>query len=75
MTLRVIEAEPAGSEIIERLEEALEKARAGELSSIAIATVYRDGCVGKSWSSPPNASLLIGSIARLQAALIRTADE
>lgn len=63
--LHVIEAEPAGTDIIERLEEALEEARAGKLSSVAIAFVYRDGCVGGSWSTPPSHGLLLGSVSRL----------
>lgn len=72
--LRVIEAEPVGPDVVEHLEEALEQARKGELSSVAIATVYRDGTTSRAWSSAPSLSLLIGSVARLEAALIREAD-
>lgn len=73
--LRVIEAEPLGENVIERLKEALEKAEAGEVSSIAIALVYRDGSSGRSWSNAPGLSALIGATARLEAALIRDADQ
>lgn len=73
--LNVIPAEMLGSDIIQCLENVLEKAHAGELSSVAIASVFRDGCVASSWSSPPNASLLIGAIARMQSRLTRWAEE
>lgn len=63
--LRVLDAEPPGQGVVERLEEALEKARAGEISSIALAVVYRDGSVSGSWSDAPNRMLLLGSLSRL----------
>jgi hypothetical protein len=72
--IRVIDAEPVGPDVVAKLEQVLELAREGKLSSVAIATVERDGCVNRSWSSAPSISLLIGSVARLQAALILTAD-
>jgi hypothetical protein len=75
MNLIALDAEPAGADIIDRLEEVLELARKGELSSVAIATVYRDGAPGRSWSTPPSHTLLIGSVARLQHALNIAADE
>ena len=68
--LSVIEAEPVGADVIDRLEELLEKARAGEISSVAAAVVYRDGSTGSCWSSAPSFGLLIGSTAVLQANLI-----
>lgn len=73
--LRVINAEPLGESIIPLLEQALEQARAGELSSVALAKVYRDGSGGHAYSHAPSAGLLIGTITRMQAALIRFADE
>jgi hypothetical protein len=72
--LRVISAEPLGVDIIEVLRRALEKAEAGELSSVAIAMVYRDGCTGASWSSAPSLALLLGSVARLSHILARKMD-
>ena len=73
--LRVIEAEPQGKAIIERLEWALAQAKDGNLSSVALAVVYRDGTIDHHWSDAPNSSLLIGACARLQAAIIREIDE
>lgn len=72
--LKVLDAEPIGEDVIAKLEEALAEAREGRLSSVAIATVERDGTTNRSWSTAPSMSLLIGSVARLQAALIRRAD-
>lgn len=73
--LRVLDAEPIGADVVEKLEEVLALAREGKISSVAIATVERDGCVNRSWSKTPSLSLLIGSVVRLEAALIRMADE
>jgi hypothetical protein len=73
--LKVIEPEPCGADVVEKLEEALEKAKSGELSSVAIAIVYRDGCTGSSWSAPLSYSILIGAVARLQHRLIASGDE
>lgn len=72
--LKVLEAEPVGADVIDKLEEALTQAREGRISSVAIATVERDGTTNRSWSTAPSLSLLIGSVTRLQAALIRKAD-
>lgn len=72
--LVALESEPVGEDVVAKLEEALEIARQGRLSSVAIATVYRDGTTGRSWSKAPSLSLLIGGVARLEAALIRRAD-
>lgn len=52
--------------VIERLEEVLEKARAGEIQQIAIATVQLDGGVGSSWSEIENFGQIMGSVAGLQ---------
>lgn len=51
--------------VIESLESVLEQARAGTVSSVAIAIVYRDGKTGQHWSTAPLAGLLAGAIARL----------
>lgn len=58
-------AEPLGESIVERLEEALERAREGKLSSVALALVYRSGEVSHSWSELPSRPLMLGAIARL----------
>ena len=68
--LRVIDAEPAGSSIVERLEEALEAAKEGRLSSVAIACVYRDGSTSNTWSALPSVPLMIGAVTRLQHELL-----
>jgi len=63
--LHAITAEPAGEEVVAVLERALEQARAGEISSVGLAVVYRDGSTQQAWSSPPSIGTLIGSTARL----------
>ena len=73
--LEVINAEPLGDDIVGKFEEALERARAGELSSAAIAVVYRDGSTGSSWSKPSSLGLLLGSVTRLQSRLLKLFDE
>lgn len=60
--LRAIEPEPLGEAVIPLLEEALRLARAGELSSVAVALVHRDGCTQSLWSEPPSVGLLLGSV-------------
>jgi hypothetical protein len=74
--VRVIDAEPAPHpDIAERLTELCNEVADDKISSVAIAVVYRDGTTNRSWSTAPSLSLLIGAVARLQAALIRVADE
>jgi hypothetical protein len=73
--VRVLDAEPCGTDTVKKLEEALEKAKAGQLSSVAIAVVYRDGTCGRSWSTAPNLSCIIGSIARLQYAVMEFSEQ
>lgn len=72
--LRAIDAEPLGESIIPLLEQALEQARNGELSSVALAKVYRDGCGGHAYSHLPSAGLMVGTIARMQAIIMRDMD-
>jgi hypothetical protein len=73
--VKVLDAEPVGADTVAKLEEALEKARAGQLSSVALAVVYRDGTSGRAWSSAPSLSCLIGAVVRLEHALIRFVEE
>lgn len=73
--LRVIDAEPMGEGIIERLEWALEMAKDGKLSSVAIAVVERDGSPDWRWSDAPNVSLLIGSIERMKHRILIAQDD
>lgn len=75
MSVEVIEPEPLGEDIVEKLERVLARARAGELSSVAVAWALRSGEVGGCWSNPPSAPLLIGALdvtkARLTTALLK----
>jgi hypothetical protein len=73
--LSVINAEPVSPNIVHFLETALVMARAGELSSIALSYVFRDGSPGRGWSSPPSTGALIGSLAITQALLTRSMVE
>jgi hypothetical protein len=73
--IRVLEAEPPGTDTVAKLEEALERAKKGELSSVAFAVVYRDGTCGHGWSKAPSLSCLIGAVARLQYSLTAWAEE
>lgn len=68
MTVVELKTRPAVvvASVIERLEEVLERARAGEISAVAIATVYSDGGAGCSWSETDNYWTMLGSISRLQ---------
>lgn len=68
--LHVLTAEPLGDGIIKLLEESLQQAREGKISSVAIAMVDRDGCSESAWSYVPSYGLLIGAVARLQHRLI-----
>lgn len=52
--------------VIARLEEALEEARAGNIVSVAISTIEKDGTIGGSWSETDDFPRLLGAIARLQ---------
>ena len=72
--LRVLTAEPQGESIVTLLENLLEMARAGELSSLAVAGVYRDGCVLAEWSDVLSLPILIGAAARLEHRLHLLAD-
>lgn len=62
-----LDAEPATDPtILEKLDHFRARAEAGEISSIAIAVVTRDGSINGSWSNkPPSLPLLLGSLAQL----------
>ena len=62
--LRVI-ADPVSKSVVDVLEAALAQAKEGELASVAVAYVYRDGSPGWNWSATPNTSTAIGTIERL----------
>lgn len=64
-----LDAEPPGEGVVALLEQWLDMARAGRLSSVAIAGVYRDGDTGDGWSRLHSLPTQIGAVAILQAKL------
>lgn len=73
--LHVIEPEGVSPDLITTLESVLERAREGDLSSVAIAYVYRDGTIGRTWSTPPCFGALLGAVSRLAHRMNVTKDE
>lgn len=73
--LVALDPEPVSQRLVQTIEEAVELASAGELSSVAIAYVLRDGSVGCMWSDLPSRAAMMGSIARLNHKLNLEADE
>lgn len=73
--LHVIHAEPEGSDAVRVLEELLERAKAGDLSAVAVSVVYRDGPIGSQWSYTPNIGSLLGAIVRAQHCISKALDE
>lgn len=63
--LSVIDVEPIDPSVVEKLEMLLERAIAGEISSIGLAWVMRDGRVGSTWSKLPNKATMLGAVGRL----------
>lgn len=63
--LIVLDAERQGAGLEAMLEALLEQVRAGEISSIGVAYVYRDGRSGSKWSEAPNFATLLGAVTRL----------
>ncbi len=60
-----IDSEPEGDGIVSLLQEALEQAYAGELSSIAVVMVNKDGTTSQAHSFLPSFGLMLGSAHRL----------
>jgi hypothetical protein len=73
--LRVLDAEPVGADVIDKLDQVMTIARDQRLSSVALVVVHPDGTPQFFWSDAPSKGLLIGSVARLQAAIIRSVDD
>lgn len=63
--LKLIPAEPVGEDVMRRISEAMEAAGRGEISSIAIAYVDREGVITSGWSTPPSMGLLVGAVSSL----------
>jgi hypothetical protein len=68
--LREITSEPPAENIVPLLEQIIKRAKAGELSSVAVAMVTREGATGQEWSRLPSVGAMIGSVATLQHRLI-----
>lgn len=73
--LAVLDPEPASANVIETLEEALAEARAGRVSSVGVAIVYRDGVAGASWSDLPSRAAMLGAVWRLGHKINLEADQ
>ena len=74
MKLEVIDAEPIGTKVIEVLELAMEMARTGQLSSISVVGIVRDGAPYWNYSDAPNTSALIGASERMKFEIISETD-
>lgn len=74
MALTVIPSEPQGRSVQATLKAVLADAKAGAISSIAIAIVHRDGGVAEAWSELPSVPAMIGATARLLHSLNREMD-
>lgn len=73
--IRVIESEPQGRSVQSTLKDVLAEAKAGKISAVAIAIVYRDGVAGRVWSELPSVATMIGSVDRLRHRLNLVMDE
>lgn len=61
------------AEVIERLEELLERARAGDIVSIAMGYVHADGATSLGWAGNATAALL-GALSRVTHQVQKTLD-
>lgn len=68
--LDVISSMPVGDCIIDKLNQVIDRARSGELSMVAIATVERDGSPGRVWSFAHNTATILGAIELMKAEII-----
>ncbi|PTR05676.1 MULTISPECIES: hypothetical protein [unclassified Novosphingobium] len=69
--LHVIPCEPRGDDIRRALLDILVLARRGELSSVAIAYVDRDGCTGCAYSEAPSRATQVGSVEAMKHRLLQ----
>jgi hypothetical protein len=60
-----IEPENSSADVVATLERVLKKAEAGELSSVAVAYVYRNSVLGCVWSTIPSVGMILGAVRRL----------
>jgi hypothetical protein len=73
--LVVIEPEDEGEGLEAMLDRLLGRVRAGEISSIAVAYVGRDGRAGSMWSEAPSFAAQLGAVHRLAHQLQLERDE
>ncbi len=68
--LNVVELKPAtkepGDNVVQRLEQALELARKGEIANLAIVAVCNDGDVMDCWANQSNALTMVGGLESLK---------
>lgn len=63
--LTVIDPDPVGPDVVERIREILAKAEAGEISCVAFAAIERDGTSFTTWSSTPKLMSILGAVHHL----------
>ena len=62
--MEVIPSQPPGKDVVEKLEDVLERARLGEFSAVCIVTIDREGRTASARSSLPNISTMVGGLLR-----------
>jgi len=70
-----LDAEPPSKGIGPVIEWLAEKHAKGELSSILVTVVYRDGCSGFQHSELLSFSAMVGAIERAKYAILKEADD
>lgn len=63
--LHAIEPETVDPGVVALLEVALAQARDGEIASIGLAIVYRDGVAGAKWTTGGSFMRILGAVHRL----------
>jgi hypothetical protein len=64
--LHPIEPEIVDEGIVDLLEDVLAAAREGEIASVAVAIVHRDGVAGARWSTRGSFVRILGAVDRLR---------
>lgn len=75
MSVLQIVCPEADDEVVTLLEEALEKARAGEFRAVALAVVTNDRQIGSNWALGDCFAILLGSISCMQRDIIEDSAE
>lgn len=76
--LKVVEFpsnQASGENVVERLEEALELAKAGQLSNIMIVAAGNDGSVMDCWANRSKPHVMVGGLVSLQSEFVVSAME